>query len=144
VLDEIALRYERQVKLESLWRKLRSANDRKADVKLARKFIRMITNYEKILFVPLWPYSNIHRELNLVIKVLKDLNRNGPPWMMKPRGAPVKEEFCVTVRNLWGSITALLKAAFPDWFKRDKNSIRNVKNAYREAGQFLKEGEQVF
>lgn len=31
----------------------------------------------------------------------------------------------------WGAITALLMAAFPEWFKRDEDPVRNVKNAYK-------------
>lgn len=30
---------------------------------------------------------------------------------------------------LWGAVAAILMAAFPEWFKRGKNPIRNMKNA---------------
>lgn len=32
---------------------------------------------------------------------------------------------------LWGPLTALLMASFPEWFKRDTDSVRNVRNALR-------------
>jgi len=158
VLDEIARRYERQVKLESLWRKFRSANEMKDDVKFAKKYLRMVEAYEKLLFTELWPFTRHVRDVKRVIRVVKNHNRNGPPWMTKPRGAPAKEEFCVTVlrlvgeanermnyssrrgaaninpsrlsdistgeKALWGSITAILMAAFPDWFRIGLNNTK--------------------
>jgi len=33
----------------------------------------------------------------------------------------------------WGAITAILLTAFPEWFRGDRNHVRNVKNANKQA-----------
>ncbi|MDP2605266.1 MAG: hypothetical protein Q8S00_22215 [Deltaproteobacteria bacterium] len=66
----------------------------------------------------------------------------------KKRGGPSKTVLSYVVQHLiimvrdgktmgqpkkilyWGAITALLFAAFADWFKNTKNPVRNVKNAW--------------
>ena len=36
----------------------------------------------------------------------------------------------------WGAITAILLTAFPEWFTRQENPVRNVKNALKNAKRF--------
>ena len=97
-------------------------------------------------------------------QLLRDAKKNElvPPWTYS-RGAPPKEEFYRSVMGLkgfcssgisanrkknkrlsisvaqkasWGAITAILMAAFPNWFTRQENPVRNVKNALKKAKKF--------
>ena len=96
--------------------------------------------------------------------MLRDAKKNElvPPRTYS-RGAPPKEEFSRCVMGLkgicesgisagrkknkllsisvaekasWAAITAILMAAFPNWFKRQENPVRDVKNALKKAKKF--------
>ncbi len=100
-------------------------------------------------------------------QLIKDAKKNDlvPPWTYS-RGAPPKEEFYRTVivlkgicdsgisanrkknkllsisaaeKSLWGVITAILMAAYPNWFTHQVNPVRNVKNAHKRALEINKD-----
>jgi len=104
-------------------------------------------------------------------QLLRDAKKNDlvPPWTYS-RGAPPKEEFYRCVMGLkgicesgisanrkkikllsnsvakkasWGAITAILMAAFPNWFKRQENPVRNVRNAFKKAEKFYPLWEDI-
>ena len=48
-------------------------------------------------------------------------------WIVTEETIKIKERG----KLCWGAIAALIMVAFPEWFKRSKNAVRNVKRAHR-------------
>jgi len=177
ILAEIDLRYERQENLGPLWKKLRSARERKKDAKLLRKAEGLVKIYKPATIA----FSSSHIDpasgINDTIKVVENLKHGESPSELDQKGASPNREFRVAVwrlvnetnkqmnlpslpgstkfsrsihpdisvgqKAIWGSITAILMAAFHEWFKGTRDPARKVKNAYRQAGKLLSQGEQV-
>jgi hypothetical protein len=72
-------------------------------------------------------------DFSLAVKSLFEICRSELAAGPKGKGLSEETESYITLakRALFGFITALLMGSFPEWFSRQENPVRNVKNAYR-------------
>lgn len=110
-------------------------------------YIPTLPSKNKLPIPDKYPKGDGLRAIAEIIRNAKTLGLIPSSWEKEDKrgGAPkagfphlVKDLTRIVQRHLgerwekvsWGAITALLMAAFPEWFKRDKDPIRNVKTAY--------------
>ncbi len=54
-----------------------------------------------------------------------------------------RDEISAGRKAMWGVITAILLTAFPEWFRGDRNHVRNVRNAFKNAEKFYPLWEEI-
>lgn len=148
--------------LTRLRQRLRSRADWKEDIKLFRKTARHLDAYWVLLGDEANRIKESLTKLASTIESTQEHHRL--PLGTGRKGGPPRVEFPAVVtclawiviiheigtnglktasamkiqrhlRPYWGPITAILIAAFPEWFNGAVNPIRNVKNAYRGYGK---------
>jgi hypothetical protein len=72
-------------------------------------------------------------DFSLAVKGLFEICQSKLAAGLQDKGLSEETESYITLakRALFGFITALLMGSFPEWFCRQENPVRNVKNAYR-------------